>query len=280
MRYKYYFCDLNRTELVNWLDKNLINYNSAGGGVVPQLVYFSIFSSAPNCKELLIELGNLNVKKPVITVEYTSSELSSANWLVIRPKKQCIDIINSRDAYVYSCRWTTSSGVRKAKHEAQQGLFAIAREPSAKTSTAFWAPDTGFAEIFTDQRIVDLSKEHNLVGFDFKNVLLKNGNISQYLYQMTSPYVLNKDCIALGYGEEKLACPMCGKEQYYINDTYQLHLNMHRDFTQSDLFVTERIFGEGRAYPLYIISQRFYQLIKKHKLTGNLMISPVVDIVL
>lgn len=278
MRYKYYYSGRQTPELIDWLEQNKIKYTLVGGNIMPELVCFTVLSSKPDSVALIAQLRNMNVTQTTITAEYTPTELSNANWLVIRPRKQCIDIINSREAYDYSCRWTTSAGFRKARHEVQKSLFAIAKEPSVKTSTAFWAPDTGFSEIFTDQRIVDLAKEHNLVGIDFKNVLLKNGNVSQCLYQMTAHHVLDRDYISLGHGEKHLTCPICGKAQYFINDAYQLHLDMSKVNGQNDLYVTERIFGEGRAYPLYIISQRFYQMISSHRLVGNLMISPVVNV--
>ena len=138
MRYKYYFCDLCTPALLDWLDKNRIKYKLVGGGVVPQLVAFSIFSSTSNCNDLLAQLDNANLKKPVITAEYTDAELADSDWLVIRPRKQCIDIINCREAYTYSCQWITPSGIKKAMHEKQQGILAIAKEPSIKTATAFW----------------------------------------------------------------------------------------------------------------------------------------------
>ena len=278
MRYKYCYNGKSSPTLIDWLEQNKIKYTLVGGSFMPELVCFTILSSMPNSGMLIAQLGKMNVTQTTITAEYTPAELSKADWLVIRPKKQCIDIINRADAYSYSCRWTTSAGLRKARHEVQKSLFTIAKEPSVKTSTAFWAPDTGFSEIFTDQRIVDLAKENNLVGIDFKNVLLKNGDVSQSLYQITARHVLDRDFISFGHGEKHLTCPICGKSQYYINDAYQLHLAISKVNEENDLYITERIFGEGRAYPLYVISQRLYQMIRSHNLAGNLMISPVVNV--
>ena len=95
---------------------------------------------------------------------------------------------------------------------------------------------------------------------------------------MTSPNILEKECIGIGFGEKIETCPKCGKEQYAIDNAYQLHLDFSKIKEQGDLYMTERIFGYGIAYSLYLISQRFYRLLKEENLAGGITFSPVVDI--
>lgn len=169
-------------------------------------------------------------------------------------------------------------GQSRVRHIEQRQLFSIEKEPSMNSQTSFWAETTGFAELFTDYRVYDLISKNSLIGIDLKNVVLKNGSYSEKLYQVTSRNILDRQCIGIGYGEKKLHCGIFGKEQFFIDNAYQLHLDFSKIHMENDLYVTERMFGEGIAYPLYLISQRFYQLLKKHKLAGGLTFSPVVDI--
>lgn len=278
MRYKYYFFEIHRPDLVEWLTQNSIKFTLDGGGCVPIYVNFALWSTDTNIKEYLDHLSDMRINKPVVTAEYTATELSKAKLLMISSKRQCIEIVNSVDAYHYSCTWVNPYGIRKIRHTEQKALFVINKEPSVTTKTAFWHEDTGLAEMFTDRRVKSLVLQNDFVGIDFKHVILKGGEISQNIFQITSPNKLMKDQIAFGYGEERLTCPICGKEQYFVGSAYQLHLDFSRIKEQSDLYVTERIFGEGITYPTYVISQRFYQSLKENKLTGNLIISPVIDI--
>ena len=137
---------------------------------------------------------------------------------------------------------------------------------------------TGFGELFTDSRVVNLAKEAGLTGIQFHNVFLKNRKISEKIFQATSENVLGNELIGKGYGERKIVCSMCGKVQYYVDNAYQLHLDFDSIPVKSDFYMTERLFGEGQAYPLYLISQKFYRLLKENNLTGNLTIAPVADI--
>ena len=42
--------------------------------------------------------------------------------------------------------------------------------------------------------------------------------------------------------------------------------------------MTERIFGEGFARPIYVISQKFYRLLVENKLDKNVTFFPVVNV--
>lgn len=278
MKYKYTFFERYKEPLIKWLDQNKIDYYLDGGKVTPVFVNFTLCSDSDQINDYLSELHSLCLIGPIITAEYTPAEISSAKFLMVGTRKQCIDIINTHDAYRYSCVWANPKGELLAWHAEQHGLFAIAKEPTNKKRTAFWHEDTGIAEMFTDQRVFDLVNQHKLVGVRFNNVILPTGKISQRIYQMTSDNIITQSCIAFGYGEKRRKCPRCGKEQFFVGGEYQLHVDFSLVKEESDLYITERIFGESRPYPLYIISQRFYQLLKKANLMGSLVISPVANV--
>lgn len=276
MKYQYYFYELYTEKVENYLREKNIHYQKNECNVTGDSLVFSIWSNNKNYKTILNELEKLNVRDPLVFVTYSASEINNAKLLVMTSRKQTIDIMNSEEAYRHSCKWISSMGVKKVKHEEQVKTFVIRKEPSSKTSTAFWAEDTGFAELFADKRVYELVKEHSLQGIIFENVMNKKGVYSENIFQIKSPNIITRDFIEMGHGERKVVCHICGKEQFFINNIYQLHLDLSKLTIQSDLYMTERMWGEGIAYPLYIISQRFYQLLKQNKLAGGIIVSPVV----
>lgn len=278
MRYKYYYCVLHNPQLTSFLEANQIRYRLSGGGIVPTFVIFSLYSSSSNTQFLVKGLGDLCSRDPIITPEFSKRELENSKLLLLRPKKQIIEITNGKYAFDYACKWIDSFGFTRVGHEWQIDTLAIAKEPSMNTRTALWASDTGFSEIYADRRVCELATESCLSGVEFRNVLVKDGTYSKNLFQMTSNNLIQRDKIARGYGEKIEKCPICGKEQFCIDSSYQLHLIDSDDITGSDFSVTERIFGEGIAEPMYIISQRFYRLLKQNNLTGNVVFTPVVCI--
>lgn len=281
MRYRYYFCEKYSIQLIEFLEKNGIMYKyhkESGEYSHLSRVIFNIYSSAEKADLYLYELQKINVLNPIVFAEYSSADYLKAKLLWMTPKKQCIEIMNEENAYRYSCEWTTILGGTRIMHEEQIAEFVIEKEPSMKTQTAFWCESTGFAEIFTDYRVLEMVKNNSLMGIEFNKVLLRNGSYSEKLFQLSTQNILERECVCSGYGEKIEVCPICGKEQYCINSAYQLHLDFSKIKKQSDLYITEKMFGEGISYPIYIISQKFYQLLKENKLAGNVTFSPVEDV--
>ena len=278
MRYKYYFCEQCNPKLMALLETNNIHYVLSGQNTCRQLVSFYIWNTSHNAEVLMKQFEKICTRAPIVSVEYSASELANARLLMMTPRRQNIDIVNESEAYVYSCERVDAFGITRVGHREQCQLFVIAKEPSMKTKTAFWTESTGFSEIFTKQSVYELVNENNLSGIEFKNVMMRNGNYSANEFQLTSKNKIDAQCIAMGYGERKLHCPICGKQQFFIDNVYQLHLDFNRIKDQSDLYVTECIFGEGIPYPLYLISQLFYQLLRENKLISAVTFSPVVEI--
>ena len=153
MRYKYYYSVPINSRLTDYLDTHQIRYQISGGGITPTFVIFTIWGNSASTPTLVKSLASLCSRDPIITVEFSKDELDQSKYLVIRPKKQSIEIINGKNAFSRSCTRVDAFGITRVGHEWQIGSLAIAKEPSMKTSTALWASDSGFAEIFADYRV-------------------------------------------------------------------------------------------------------------------------------
>ena len=79
-------------------------------------------------------------------------------------------------------------------------------------------------------------------------------------------------------GEEVLEnCPVCkDNKRIVVGSDYQLCLNMKNKKLNDDFYMTESIWGEGIPYRFYLVSQRFYQLIKNAKMDKKVRFVPVV----
>lgn len=280
MRYDYRFCMRYETELIKFLDENNIKYKLSGplgdffsnGTPVPVFAIFEIKGHLPIVDYLC---DNFRCQ-PQINVFYSTKEINNAPFIWITPKKQIIDIVNEEKAYYFSCRRVVMDGTTRSRHQRQIQPFMISKEPSTKTQTAFWTSSTGFSEVFADKRVKEIVEFSNLQGVEFRETILRNGSHSNNIFQLTTCNKISSDYIVFGKGEEEIICPMCGKKQYALNNIYQLHLNLDIDKFTEDLYITEDIFGSGIPYPIYLISQRFYQLLKKHKLNSNMHCDPVI----
>lgn len=280
MNYRYYFCIPYQPKLISLLDANNIRYKLSSplgacfsnGTPIPVLVTFEFGRHLPIIDEIVAEFRH----RPQINVVYTAAEINRAQLLWITPKRQSVDLIRTERSFSSLCRWKDASGMQRAHHQEQIAPLTIAKEPSITTKTAFWTSTTGFSEIFTDKRVRELAISQELKGIEFINTILQNGKCSENIFQITAEKRIRTEDIVFGNGEKEIVCPMCGKKQYAFDNTYQLHLSLRAAELTEDILITDRIFGNGIARPLYLISQRFYQMLNQNNLTANVCFEPVV----
>ena len=273
MRYRYYFCKPYRKELVDYLENHQLSYQTSG-----RFIKFDLWSTTTDIETHLRKLKEITFTSPLIFPEYTEAEYNSAKLLVMQSQLQTTDILNEDEAYRYNCQWTNSVGMILKRHESQVAALQIAKEPSSKTRTAFWCESTGFSVLFADSRLKELVKKEGIQGLVFQDVILKNGERSSRIFQATSQQILDEPCIKLGFGEKRILCPQCGKPQYAVDRTYQLHVDFSKIPDELDFYMTAPIFGEGPPESLYVISQRFFRCLNETKLADHLTFTPVVEV--
>lgn len=263
------------TALVSILEKNGIQHKTVGNGVlIPSMLSFSVYEGTRE-HEIIECCVQHNALNPLRFAEYSEDEINDSALLVMRPKKQCIHPINEDKVFEFTCPYQNRHGVQKYRHRRQCGLFMIAKEPKLHRNTAFFSIDSGFSELFVDHRVKEMAQAFGLKGIAFSPVLLKNGLPSDTLYQITSEHVINIKEINMGGGERQVKCPYCGRVQMIIDPSYQLQLKWNLDEHEQDFYMTESIFGEGQAEPMFLISHRFYEIVKQKQLAKNLHIEPV-----
>lgn len=285
MRYRYYYAENYTKRLLDYLVQENIKHEITGDIPTdesvrfrfPTVITFNIWADAKNADQHMQVLNQMSRFGPTKYAEYSKADYAKAPFLEMHPKYQRIEIRNSEEAFRYSCQWTNSVGEHVVRHEEQIGKIAIAKEPDIRKSTAFWREDAGGSITFASKPVVDLVTEHKLVGISFRPVQVRMGNDSEKIFQMTSPNIITQDCFVLDNAKVVDTCRICGKQQFYIDHADQPHIDFSKVPMQSDLYMTEPIFGGGISQPLFIISQRFYQLLVDSKLSRNVVFTPVVD---
>lgn len=273
MKKNYHMSTASNPVLVAYLEQQGISYNDSY-----QLLSFDVCDNTSKGREVIDYILHHFKVLPIITCQYTRKEMAAARLITIQPKSHTIEVNNEDEAYRYLCPYKNMLGDERYRHKEQIGTFTIRKEPPSGRQTAFWTEDTGIGTIFTDSRVREMALNNHLTGIQFRDVFLKNGKCSNHIFQLCTDNVLGKMCLEMGHGEKILNCPQCGKEKLLIGHDYQLHMKFFGMDLQYDLYKTEWLFGEGFAASVYLISQRFYQLLLANKLAYNVIFEPIAEI--
>ena len=242
----------------------------------PDPIYtFDLISPSKRFEEQYATIS-LYAEPLAIWTKYSSKELETSQWLSLLPHRTCVDILNYDEAMLYYCTKTKyATGWNHIHNQEQIDLFRIRTLPK-RTKAAFYTGDSGFEILFCDDRVYDLVQESGLKGVCFKTVLSKTGKVHDRFFQVTSNEVIKREQIVLGRGERFSECPYCGSRQIIEDNRSLLIIRKEAIDNQRDFYMTESIFGEGVAHPLYLLSNRFYKLLKENKLLFSSTVKPVV----
>lgn len=152
-------------------------------------------------------------------------------------------------------------------------------------------------DIFVDDLAKDVMIKEHLSGVDFRPVKKKKTDvIIPNVNQLVSTNILPQGTVIIGQGrvkekcewrgyhqvrydngdvKEKLECSVCHKVQYICDDLYQFKLKREvLEKASLDCYTTADRFGmDGQTQ--WIVSQRFYQVLKAHQMTRSLVFEPV-----
>lgn len=281
MRYQFYFCECASNALEEFLQSHSVRYKYHDHKMLaPDQITFSLYTDDPRFDTIEKKLMEQHHRAVARYLEFTDEELSSARYLWLWPRKQQIEISNEKQAYQETCQRLNQYGNPLPAHRTQITDFLIRKEPSTKSNTAFWNEKYGFAELFTDWRVVALVEAHNMKGIGFRSVKIKKDIDSDTIFQVVSEEKVCTSNIVLGYGEREIICPICRNKRYYIDagGSYQLHVLSTQNWNGLDFLMTEKIWGDGAMFPIYIISQKFYRLLREHNLAGGVAFYPIAEV--
>lgn len=277
MRTVYHYFGRYSSEFRSMLDELKIRYTvSVAPGDTDEYPILS-FDLKSTTKDFENQYANVSLYTKPLTVwsDYTKEEVESSPWLSIVPCRHCVDIENYDDAMFYYCRKIGYVANVDYVHDQEQiEDFRIAQIPK-RTKTVFYTEGAGFGMIFTDERLKRLTEDNDIQGVVLRRVLSKRGIERENFYQLTSDHIIDRDRVALGHGERYSECSYCNSKQIILDDTHPLYLKGSESDMHGDFYVTASIFGEGIAHSYYLISNRFYQCLKKEKMLNSVRVEPV-----
>lgn len=268
MRIKEIFSEQLSDSLLALLNKEGIKYTVIELAV-PR-VYFSLYRDQQNFSAFS-DISEAECR--VAIAEYSQAELNASEWLVFYPKHNRVEIINSDESFLYTCG---SVEENRFHHREQVGTIRISSDIKWKQGQYFLASDTGFSEIYTNKAVAELIASAGVKGCRFADIVDRKGLLCANTFQLLTDAVLDESSFAFGYGEKLDICPRCGKRQYYYDGTYQLRIYRSALKEDVDFYMTPCLFGSGQAEPIYLISKRFYKLLKDNKMLRNTITTPVI----
>ena len=239
-------------------------------------VYFRLVQGSDAYHEILPLVGE---KERVSLAEYSESERKKAAWLEIAPRLQAVSLLNLKGACDYTCCYTGADGLEHAHHCEQIAPYEIANEIPWTPKRHFSAPDHGGSDVFASKKVKELVENTGLKGCAFFPVInQKTGLYCSDTFQLKAQKVIPLDAISFGHGETVSVCPLCGKKQFLLKNTYQFHLHFHLMPSSADILRTPALFHDGQAESVLLISQRFYRVLKEAELHFGLRFTPTICI--
>lgn len=275
MHKKYLYSEKYNPKLEQYIKGIGIRYKIIGdGNLVAKLISFAVNDDElPNA----LDLQRLTHSIPIVINEFTQKELYDADYLTMRPRKNIVNIVNAKEAFLYKCPQKTLFGEKRYEHKEQVDQLQI-KNISTKGKTSFFCSMTGFSEIFAKKEVCELMQNSNITGLQMRPVILDGmgSENTSGLYQLCAERVIPSERIFIDNTLKVERCPTCGSRKLLCKQDYQLQLIGSALDLSDDFYMTESIYGEGISFPLYVISQRLYRLLVKAKAHHNVAFEPVV----
>lgn len=259
-------------KLFSYMDENSIPYEDVYGTGV-----FDILESDPHWQNIyrFLQLSNALCLSNTI---YTKAELSAAEWLTMRSVWRC-GYPQPEDGMGYE-RVTYSlenyCSVCKCGF-VQVSEFRIKKIPKwgrRHFMMLNWVGD----ELFVDDITKILLSQSGLTGFSFRNVCDKKGEaILPDISQLSIDGILPNGLLMKSRAVDRVnLCERCGVTKYHPTNIGSYVFRRETFENAPDIVKTNEIFGsECWTQREIIVSQQFYQFIKKNRIEKSLEFEPI-----
>lgn len=259
-------------DLISWLEDNKVKYEIIGNC---ESGFHKIFFTIDMDSDIVKSEKFTDFKFDTITVklDFSRKEIEQAEWLVFRSSYQQVEIINREEVFRYSCYYDNN---KKAHHCEQIGKIKIRTELKWNTKSFMSGDDGSFSEMFTHRGVKESAENNHINGVSFINLVDKKGNELDNSFKIEADNILPIEAFNFNNGEKVYECPMCGKRQYCIPLAEQYHIKREYLDDAVDLYTTDYLFGDGMADRLYIMSHKFYSILKNNKYLKGLVVEPII----
>ena len=264
MKYQYYCGIYPDEKAVRLLEANKIKYETCQ---LTEVSYFTIYSDAEYCEELLKYIKTLSGTSISKSSIFSKKELEEANWYLLYVTRMGIDTRNVKYTYEAKCPYITPYGMQRHHHLEQINPYVSKKTPGWKKGYQFCSVETGYlTHIFCSDFAKDVIKNSGITGVEFMRVLkgdleTETPNVSQLVFKNKLP---REAYTFIGDYHEQV-CPFCGKINYIFKEQNcdNIRLNTNMIPNGIDAFGSQIIIGEGFGNEPIVISKKFYDLIFK-----------------
>ena len=274
---KYTKCNINKYyDLTEYLNENQIVYKIYYETDDEINIRFSVYNDHSKLNEIIDLMEKYHYCDPRIYVEFIKKEIENSNYLWIWPEASVMDYNDeSSKLFISECECGIDKKINR------DVIWRKTRKTTSKTSIL---TDYAFTQLIVESRILKLVQDNDLKGIYFEEIKLGKKSKSDSLFYAISNNVINRNDICTGFNirEKELRCSICGEEKIMMETTsYQLNVKSDCFINKEDFYMTDSIFTADSfsvCRPLYIISKRFYKLLKEKGLDGKIKVSPVIEI--
>lgn len=279
MRIKYHYAPAisAHSRLTNFLEKRNISYELCPlvGGTNYRLCVFDLYRDQDEFIEFRIRFPFLSWITE--SIEYTESEIETAEWLFIRSMSKLVKWECHSSAFQQSCEYKKPFLHDKYyKHSEQIKPLTVTQKMKWSTRRYFSGPDTAEDFIFCSKRAKNML-DGKWKGLNFFNVMNVNGEPYDDLYQLVFERRLPLKALC---GGKETICRSCGRSVIRFKNVL-LQLGIQKQFIPD----TDSVYSTGDVladsligfptYSLNIVPQSFYQYCKEKCMNHGMIYEPV-----
>ena len=216
-------------------------------------------------KELDVSYPGTKAPSCISQMLFDESELSGSPWLTVRSKFDRADPVCLEMTIEQKCCYITQKGDYRFSGHIEWG------------KNHFMSPFGG--TLFTDDFGMNILTKEKMLGIEYRPAKKKSTDeILPNIHQIVAKNILPNNTMIIKPGDCQTAwsCIHCRRERYILDQLYIVKLRKDElERERSDIFMTEELFGIFNGAPVWIVSQRFYQVLKAHQMTRSLVFEPV-----
>lgn len=226
----------------------------------------------------ICDLMNEHMIKPFIESVFSSNEIDTAEWLIVRSKWRSY-FPQPEDNFEYK-RITYNS----EKYCPQCGCGLVQVDNFRLNSAPKWSERNFLMlnwiedELFISESVEKMLENGKITGVEFRAVV--NDKTGEPINNIRQIQVLNK----LEGGlllqtqdiKKEISCDKCHSKKYLLNGNIKLRFDNSVFDSSLDIVKTQEQFGDGLVcLNLILISQNFYKIIKENGWHKDIIVEPV-----
>lgn len=276
MRTKYHYYLRKKENLLHFLNEHGVTYTLT---VLPEadteMCSFDLYDDQE-------ALSQFRRRHPFLTytvksVEYSDSEIETADWLFIRSKTSKVDWVYEEHAFSLSCPYRRVFQHDTHYNHTEQIDFLTAVKPVKWNARQFFSGPNTADDLLFCSALAKTLLDDRWSGLEFLPVKkFRSAAYHSDLYQLS---FTNRIPFEAMQGGKQSRCRSCGQPFLRLTEGPQ-QLEIRKDFLEPDhVYKTGNVLSDqlmgSVTYSANIVPQTFYQYCKEHQMNHGMIYEPV-----